>query len=98
MENVFDLLDREVCATLRRWGFHSPTVPQEIAIPRILEGKNTLIISPTGSGKTEAAILPIFHFLMTKNDEKGIKAIYVTPLKALNRDMLSRLERWVPLG
>ncbi len=56
----------------------------------ILEGKHTLIIAPTGYGKTFAAMLPIFSKL--KNDKnRGIKALYVTPLKALNRDIFKQL-------
>lgn len=33
---------------------------QKKAIPTILDGNNTLILAPTASGKTEAALIPIF--------------------------------------
>ncbi len=88
---VLKSLDREIIAALEEKGIHEPTEIQKLAIPKILEGKNVLIISPTGSGKTEAAMLPIMQRIMRENHEK-IACIYITPLRALNRDMLRRLK------
>ena len=93
--NVFDLLARPVRRLIEQKGFESPTEPQEKVIPKVLEGKNVLLISPTATGKTEAAILPVFNMLIqTPQREYGIKILYITPLRALNRDMLGRLEWW----
>ncbi|MEM2111886.1 MAG: DEAD/DEAH box helicase [Candidatus Bathyarchaeia archaeon] len=94
-ENVFDMLVRPVRRLVEEKGFKFPTEPQEKVIPKVLEGKNVLLISPTATGKTEAAILPIFNMLIQMpRREPGIKVLYVTPLRALNRDMLERLEWW----
>jgi ATP-dependent Lhr-like helicase len=71
---------------------------QEKAIPVILNGHHTLIVSPTGSGKTEAAFLPVVSQILNKKiegDKEGIKAIYITPLRALNRDISYRIEKIV---
>ncbi len=64
---------------------------QKLSIPIIGSGKNCLIVAPTGSGKTEAAVLPLLNSLMGK-ESSAIKILYITPLRALNRDMLRRLE------
>ena len=64
---------------------------QELSIKEIEQDNNCLIIAPTGSGKTEAAILPILKKLEDQKKE-GICAIYITPLRALNRDLMKRLE------
>ncbi|MFQ6135394.1 MAG: DEAD/DEAH box helicase, partial [Nitrososphaerales archaeon] len=62
------------------------------AIPVILRGRHSLLVAPTGSGKTEAAIIPIFTLLAgSKPLKKGVRALYVTPLRALNRDIFRRL-------
>ena len=72
-------------------GFDNLTEIQKLAIPKILEGQNCLIIAPTGSGKTECATIPIFSKLKTRKIPNKIKALYITPLRALNRDVFKRI-------
>ena len=72
-------------------GFDSVTEIQKQAIPEILQEKNCLIIAPTGSGKTECATIPIFSKLKTRKIPNKIKALYITPLRALNRDIFKRI-------
>src|SRR5512138_128680 len=90
---VFELLDPRIQQILKAKDIHEPTGPQKEAIPKILEGKNLLLVAPTGIGKTEAAMLPILHKLLS-SEGPGIKCLYITPLRALNRDMLRRMEEF----
>ena len=91
----FSLLCRPVRKLVEDRGFEEPTEPQQRIIPHILEGKNVLLISPTATGKTEAAMLPVLHrFLMDSGSRRGISIVYITPLRALNRDILDRLTWW----
>jgi len=93
--SAFDLFVKPIRRLIEQRGFSSPTEPQEKTIPKILEGKNVLLISPTATGKTEAAVLPVLNMLITTAERPpGIKILYITPLRALNRDMLERLEWW----
>jgi ATP-dependent Lhr-like helicase len=94
-KNAFDLLVKPVRRLLEQRAFSKPTGPQEKTIPKILEGKNVLLISPTATGKTEAAFLPVLSMLLQgQQGTPGIKLLYITPLRALNRDMLERFEWW----
>lgn len=93
---AFCLLDERICAELLKLGISTPTDVQEKAIPVILSGRDALIIAPTGSGKTEAAMLPLFHKLIKEKGREGAelpRLIYITPLRALNRDIFLRMER-----
>src|SRR5881296_4085461 len=67
---------------------------QTHAIREIKSGSQLLIVAPTGSGKTEAALFPVLEALEESNRE-GIRALYVTPLRALNRNMIERVLRLV---
>ena len=71
--------------------FGGLTQIQEKAIPKIAEGMNVLILAPTGYGKTESALLPVLDGI--KNTQ-GIAALYITPLRSLNRDLLRRFHYW----
>ncbi len=93
--SVFELLAKPLADAAREKGFEKPSEAQTMAIPPILEGKNVLLISPTASGKTEAAILPILTRLLGDSEKApGVKILYITPLRALNRDLLGRLQWW----
>lgn len=90
---VFELLDPRIIKVLKEKDIHEPTGPQRQAIPHILRREHLLLVAPTGIGKTEAALLPILHMLL-QSQGNGIQCIYVTPLKALNRDLLRRMEEF----
>ncbi|MBI4176911.1 MAG: DEAD/DEAH box helicase [Candidatus Aenigmarchaeota archaeon] len=89
---VFEILEKRLQEIIRK-RFDKPTEAQTRAVPVITAGKDVLLIAPTGIGKTESALLSIFNlWLQTKH--KPISILYITPLKSLNRDLLSRLKWW----
>ncbi|RLG50625.1 MAG: ATP-dependent helicase [Thermoproteota archaeon] len=91
VKGAFRLLRPEIVAWLESCRILEPTPVQEKCIPIILRGVNVLVTSPTGTGKTEAAVLPIASKMLDDRDNRPI-ALYVTPLRALNRDVFSRLQ------
>ena len=75
--------------------FNKLTPPQKYAIPIINNKENTLIASPTGSGKTISAFLNVINDLInlkTENKlEDAVYCIYISPLRSLNNDIRKNL-------
>ena len=92
--NAFARLSDPVREALSARGFTTPTEPQRRALPPLTRGQDALVIAPTGSGKTETAMLPVLSAISEREPTHGFQALYVTPLRALNRDMRERLEWW----
>ncbi|MFD0670138.1 DEAD/DEAH box helicase [Cohnella sp. GCM10027633] len=71
--------------------FGEPTDVQIEAWRAIVAGSHTLIAAPTGSGKTLAALLPCIDRLVRRppaeSERRGVRVVYITPLKALNNDI-----------
>ncbi len=64
---------------------------QEIAIRNLCaEGRNVVVSSGTGSGKTECFLIPILHDILTDPDP-GVRALLIYPMNALVNDQLERL-------
>ncbi|WP_281989188.1 ligase-associated DNA damage response DEXH box helicase [Aquimarina aggregata] len=65
------------------------------------QGKNGLLNAPTGSGKTYALWIPIVLDYIKKNPNyktkhrKGVKALWITPLRALSVEIKQAAERFV---
>ncbi len=79
--------------------FEDLSPPQRYAVIPIHEGRNVLVTSPTGTGKTLTAFLSIISELLEMGErrelEDSVYAVYVSPLRALNNDIYRNLE--VPL-
>src|SRR5438105_14018924 len=80
-----------------RTALGEPTVAQRQGWPAIAAGQNTLILAPTGSGKTLAAFLACLDGLWRQDPPpRGVRVLYISPLKALNNDIHRNLQ--VPLA
>ncbi len=85
----WDLLHPNVSQIVKKKGWE-PTPIQKNSIPAIIDGNDVLLVAPTGSGKTESAALPLLSRAI--DEEWGDSSIlYITPLRALNRDIDRRL-------
>src|SRR5688500_5972228 len=73
-----------------------PSAPQRAGWPAIAGGEDTLILAPTGTGKTLAAFLWELNALVTDGLQaplaNAVHLLYVSPLKALNNDVQRNLE------
>jgi ATP-dependent Lhr-like helicase len=85
---------------VRQWfeeTFGEPSDPQRSGWPAIASGSHTLILAPTGTGKTLAAFLWELNELIARGlDEplpNAIHLLYISPLKALNNDIQRNLDR-----
>ncbi len=84
--------DDLVLESFKNNGFNSLTEIQKKALPVINRRGSCLLVAPTGSGKTEAAVIPVFSSInRTDSSTNSIKAVYVTPLRALNNDVFRRI-------
>jgi ATP-dependent helicase YprA (DUF1998 family) len=71
----------------------NPYKHQAEATRRLLEGKPVLIATGTGSGKTEAFLMPIVDWCYRHKGKKGVKAILLYPMNALINNQRDRLRR-----
>ncbi|MDY6049287.1 MAG: ATP-dependent helicase [Corynebacterium sp.] len=71
--------------------FAAPTAVQAAAWTRIAAGDNALVVAPTGSGKTLAAFLWAINSLVDRPPTRGVKVLYISPLKALGVDVQENL-------
>jgi ATP-dependent Lhr-like helicase len=95
--------DKEIYKILHPWvkewfknEFKTFTQSQKQALLDIHHGKNLLVSSPTGSGKTLTAFLSIISQLTYLSEmerlEDKVYCIYISPLKALDNDIEKNLE------
>ena len=80
--------------------FDRPCYAHQVeAFKRIKDGKNIVVTTGTGSGKTECFMLPIINELIKelKNGEigLGVRAIFLFPLNALVYDQIDRLRNFL---
>lgn len=83
-ENIFNLIPQNITEKLNSMNIAEPTKVQQKVIPILMEGKNLVFQSETGTGKTFAYLLPLITRLQkqaeTENpNEKHVKIIICAP-------------------
>ena len=85
---------------VREWfreSLGAPSAPQEQGWPAIASGSHTLILAPTGTGKTLTAFLWELNNLIVDGSSaplaNAVHILYISPLKALNNDIQRNLEQ-----
>lgn len=95
MSNTWSLLNTLEPFIQKAWtksGFKAPTSVQEKAIPSILEGKDVIAESPTGTGKTLAYLLPILHKIDV--EKKAVQAVILAPSRELVMQINDEVTKW----
>ena len=103
--SIKDLVEENVLAK----GFArlcSPALPYERllyshqvrAIRKAVQGRNLVVSTGTGSGKTEAFLIPILNHLLREEEagtlnQAGVRALLLYPMNALANDQMKRLRR-----
>ncbi|MBM7650691.1 DEAD/DEAH box helicase [Neobacillus cucumis] len=73
-------------------GFQAPTSIQESAIPLILEGRDVVAESPTGTGKTLAYLLPLLHKIDSKTP--SLQAVVLASSQELVMQVFQEFQKW----
>lgn len=72
-------------------------VHQEQAIRRVADGRNIVVATGTGSGKTESFLIPILDSLVREQErgelDPGVRALLLYPMNALANDQMKRLRQ-----
>lgn len=72
----------------------TPWPAQAAVMPSIVQGRSTLFAAPTASGKTEAAMAPLYQ-RHASFQRRRLSVVYVAPTKALANDIFERLDSYL---
>lgn len=85
-----DELDPALRSALAARGIESLYIHQAAAVEHALAGRNTVVVTPTASGKTLCYNLPVVDAILR---DRGARAIFLFPTKALAEDQRLELQR-----
>ena len=89
----------EILQALTDLGYHEPTSVQSQVIPLALAGKNVVVQSQTGSGKTAAFVIPALNTIDSK--KRSPQVLILEPTRELacqTRDEVFNLSRHMRMG
>ncbi len=81
-------LDGRLVEALKKKGIEQPYTHQAAAISNAIAGKNTVVVTPTASGKTLCYNVPVLDSILK---DPTTRALYLFPTKALAQDQLDEL-------
>jgi ATP-dependent RNA helicase RhlE len=76
-------VDSDLAAPIAKLGFERPTAVQNEVIPHVLEGRDTIGIAKTGSGKTAAYLLPIMTRMLKSKGRRRTRVLVLVPTREL---------------
>jgi ATP-dependent RNA helicase RhlB len=76
-------LDENLLKGIREAGYAEPMAVQDEVIPLAIEGKDLMVQSQTGTGKTAAFLVPLYQMMMTPHTEGRSQALIVAPTREL---------------
>ena len=76
-------LDEKILKGIEKAGFTATTPVQAETLKHSLKGKDVLVQSQTGTGKTAAFLISLFQLMLTRDDLKGKKALILAPTREL---------------
>lgn len=92
-------LRREILSALHAMGYKEPTSVQSQVIPLALDGKNLVVQSATGSGKTGAFVIPALNHIQPRLRKPQILILEPTRELAMQtRDEVFKVSRDMRMG
>lgn len=82
-------LDQRLVAALKERGISQLYTHQTEAIEAALEGRNTVVVTPTASGKSMCYNLPVLNTIL---QDPASRALYLFPTKALAQDQVAEVK------
>jgi superfamily II DNA/RNA helicase len=92
MLNISETFKPFINEVWEKSGFNQPTSIQEAAIPVILEGRDLIAESPTGTGKTLAYLLPILEKL--DSSSQALQAVVLASSQELVMQVYQEFQKW----
>lgn len=96
--NMMEIPEEKInlIAACRHWMVNKNWTPQkfqEVAWEALFSRSNGLVNAPTGSGKTYSLMLPAIIAMNSGKPQKGCKLIWITPIRALAKEIKQSAER-----